>query len=550
MRSRRPLAFTPSTSPALEERVVLSESGLLGPAVVQAATPNPQTDEFRFPTELPERSELLNELEARMNTLFATFAEDFRIMRSTFFEDLGNLMGNPGDSDGDDTAPIDLRAEQTPMTPETLVASFHQAVLERVGELRDEVGDTLDDVQGGAGLLTTFARARVEQLGQELLNIPAPGIGPLNEAEYVVLGEYAIADALSATKQFINVYDAAIFQTASGFFSANLRFFRGGQRPAEQISDLSPAVGPVLDGLNGAFSAFATDVRDHRSAYLNALDPTTSDGAFDAFRGQVAERADVLRTEAIDAINEPAGGGGLLNVFVTEQLNALQRNLANVPSVGSTPFEPLGFSLLNEQVIGRSLNDMRATVQLYDNTLATTARRFFDAHARFAGMGRPGQGLRTQTAPMNVPGTQTAAQTAGEANAAQHGGGLVGGGFGPGGLVGLPGFGVRPGLGGSPFSPGTPVQPFFGPRPAGFDPALGFGGLGGGFTGFGRPVNFGTGFGFGGTTFPGLGPAGSLFGQSLGFGTPTSGFGLGNSFGVVAGPGIGVGRPAFGGFFL
>jgi hypothetical protein len=578
MRSRRPIAFRPDTSPALEERIVLSEAGLVGPVVAQAAqmaTTSEETDGFRFPTELPERSQLIDQLEARMNTLFATFAAEFRDLRSAYFENLATPTQPPGDDPGDEADdPVDLRAEPAPFSPEDLASTFHQAILERVGELRDEVNAALDEVQGGAGPLNNFGRARVEQLGHELVNLPAIGVGPLNTSEYAVLGEFAIADALAATKRFINVYDAALFQTASGFFSGALRFFRGGQRPAEQLAELSPVVGPVLDGLNESFGEFASDFRDYRSDYFDAIGNPNGGDSFESFRGQVAERAEALRTAAIEAMNQPAGGAGVLNTFATEQLNALQLNLANVPDVGTTAFGTLGHAALTEELIGRSVNDLRALVQLYDLSLFTTAMQFFEANPRFAMMGRPEQGFRAPMASGSALGSQSAAQTVGEVNAAQLGGGFGGGGFGPGGPVGVPGFGNRPGLGGgfggggfgpggpvgvpgfgnrpglggSPFSPGVPSQPFFGPRPAGYDPTLGFGGLGNGLVGFGRPVNFGTGFGFGGQTFPGLGQAGSLFGQSLGFGSGGA-FGLGNSFGVVAGPGLGTG-PGYGGFFL
>ncbi|MEW4569751.1 hypothetical protein AB1L88_17955 [Tautonia sp. JC769] len=558
MRSRRPRAFRPENSPALEERVVLSEAGLLGPVAAQAAqmaTTSEETDGFRFPTELPERSQLIDQLEARMNSLFATFAEDFRALRSDYFEGLATPTQPPGDDPGGDADdPIDLRAEPAPVTPESMASTFQQAVLDRVEGLRDDVNEALGEIQGGGGLLNNFGRARVEQLGQELVNIPGIGEGLLNTTEYAVISEFAIADALAATKRFINVYDAALFQTASGFFSGNLRFFRGGERPAEQLAELSPVVGPVLDGLNDSFASFASDFRDSRSDYFDSIGDQAGDDAFEAFRGQVAERAEDLRTAAIEAINQPAGGAGVLNSFATQQLNSLQLNLANVPDAGTTAFGTLGHAALTEDLIGRSVNDLRAMVQLYDLSLFTTAMQFFDANPRFAMMGRPAQGFGTPMGAAGGPGSQSAAQTVsagvgvGEAGAAQLGGGFGGGGFGPGGLVGVPGYGDRPGLGGSPFSPGVPAQPFFGPRPAGYDPTLGFGGLGNGLVGFGRPVNFGTGFGFGGQTFPGLGPAGSVFGQNLGFGSGGA-FGLGNTFGVVAGPGIGTG-PGFGGFFL
>lgn len=552
MRARRLYAFSPNTSPALEDRIVLSNAGLMAPLaaeVVPISAAATQAEDFRFPTELSGRSPLMDELSGLMNLAFSNFAEDYRALRTSYFEAIGALSGTTENDNNDDENGEPNGAPAMPgQSPESLAESFHQAIRARAGQLREQVNSALDDVQGGGGMLNSFGRARVDQLAQELVNIDPIGVGQLNPAEYSLMGEYAIADGLFATRQFIQVYDAALFQTASGIFSGNIRFFRGGAMPTEALQQLSPAVEPVLEGLNEAYSGFVNGLRDFRSEYRDSIDDGENDDRFETFRTSVSERAEMLRGEAIDAINRPAGGAGVLSGFATDQLNQVQVLLASLPALGTTPLGAEAHAMLTEQVVGRSLNDMHALVQLYDMSLFTTALNFFNANPRFAtqGAGSPGGsggqvGTRAaqdgSEAVQGVPGVGVAAQT-------------IGGGLGtiPGIGFGSPiGPSVPSGFGGTPFSPGAPPTSFFGPTPIGFNPSFGFGGLGGGFN-FGRPTNFGTGFGFGGQPFRGLGPGGTQFGQSLGFGTGGA-FGFGNQFGAVAGPGLGTGI-GFGGFFL
>jgi hypothetical protein len=561
-------AFTPSGGFNLEDRVVLSDSGLTGPAIVQTAAQTSGDDlDFRIPTDPLDRSPLVDQVQGQINQAFVDFAGEYRDLRLAY---LTSVLGEQPDAG---------------ILPDARDAfsQYQEATREQVQQLRSGILDVLDNVEGGAAVLDTYAAVRAGQLGDELTSIPGVGEGPFNPVEFASLSEQAMADALFSINQFVELYDTALFQTASGIFSGNLRFFRGGDPSPEEVPLLSPIVGEVQGEFNSAFAALANDFRQLRTDSFNEL----GDGEADpnAFRQQMANRIEALRVQLIDAIDSPTGGPGVLAVFLNTQINQFQQTFARLPVAGESGLTPDGYSALAEGIIARSLNDANAMVQLYDVSLATTAMNFFNANqdfrdlanrlnAPFPGGGRPFSG-----------GVGVASQTAGESvgTARQFGGGLGGGfggiggglggfdsvgGFGGGVTGGFGGLGGIPtGLAGSYTDRLTPDS-FFNTTPTGFDRGLGFGGLGGfgGLSSFGGlgglgtgfdlgPVTsvggsaFGNGFGFGGTTFPGFGNAGLAFGNTVGFGTPGVGYGLGNGFGVVGGPGYGTGV-GFGGFFF
>src|SRR5690606_34122429 len=128
--------------------------------------------------------------------------------------------------------------------------SFRRSSAEQVGRLRDQLADTLDGIPGGAGILNDYVRARINQLGAELANLPPIGLGALNPAEFALFGEQAINDALVTTTRYVELYDGASFLTASGFFNGLIRLDPAGLRRGAEPPALSPAVGPVIDGLN------------------------------------------------------------------------------------------------------------------------------------------------------------------------------------------------------------------------------------------------------------------------------------------------------------
>ncbi|QDV36121.1 hypothetical protein [Tautonia plasticadhaerens] len=580
-RPRRPRTFTPSASFSLEDRVVLSDVGPAGPTIVQvqsaAQADGDDGDDFRIPFDPQRQSALVGRVQAQISQAFDRFAVGYRTQRDAYFGAIASSQPGGG---------------YLPDTQEVL-AGYRQALGEQGRQLTSDILDVLDGVEGGAAVLDAYAAVRAGQLANELATIPGVGQGPLNPVEFATLGEQALNDASQAVNQFVALYDTALYQTAAGFFSGNLRFFRGGGLPTGERLGFSPIVGQLQDEFNSSYSTFADELRGLRQGYF--AEDAAGEVDFDAYRQDVADRLEALRGRLFESIQAPNGGPGGLEPFVTQQINQFQRAIAGLPAVGESGLTPDGYAAATEDLIARSLNDLRAMVQLYDVSIATTAMNFFMTNPQFRALaGRLGGG-----AGGGVGGdVDTAAQVAGSSigTARQFGtfnpglGGVTGG---LGGLGGIP-----TGLAGS-FTDrlGLGADSFFNTSPTGFDSTLGFGGLGtfgglrpvdtfgglggfdsniggfgnnigglgglgsglggglgglgsgfGGLSGFGGS-NFGNGFGFGGSTFPGLGAAGLNFGNTVGFGTPTAGFGLGNGFGVVGGPGFGNGL-GFGGIFF
>lgn len=560
MRMRRPTKFNPSASFHLEDRVVLSDLGLSGPAVVQVQTAAQTAggDDFRIPADSMRESPLVARVQGQINQAFGNFAQEYRALRSAYFSTLLEPQADPS------ILP----------DPQTTLDNYRQGIRDQAARLGQDIQGVLDEVEGGAAVLDAYAAVRANQLAGELASVPGVGQGPFNPVEFATLGEQAINDANFAINQFVELYDSALYQTAAGIFSGNLRFFRGGPPASDGLPTLSPVVGQVQGEFNSAFAALADDFRQLRQGYYNDL--ASGDADFGAFQQVVAQRIEALRGQLFDAIEAPVGGSGSLQNFLTFQVQQFQQSFARLPAVGESGLTPDGFSAISEELIARSLNDAKAMVQLYDASLSTTALNFFAANPRVRAL--LGGAVRNLGAGQGVDvAAQVAGSAAGVGTARQLGGfdpglGGVTGGFG--GLGGIP-----TGLAGS-FTDrlGLGADSFFNTTPTGFDTGLGFGGLGtfgglnpglgvgvggtnsglagfnsglGGFnsglTGLGG--NFSTGFGFGNAAFPGFGNAGLGFGNTVGFGTPTGGFGLGNGFGVVGGPGFGTGL-GFGGFFF
>jgi hypothetical protein len=547
--------YRPIVLDALEDRLVLSRA-----AVHPLQAPTPPTQQVQ------QTQSLVAQVTMQVNQQFAQLANQY-------FQAQANYFSTPGG-----------------------VAALRAAAGQLVAGLSQQVAAVLNSVEGGAGVLAQFVRARLDgdlpgSLKQDLTTIPPVGAAGLSPADFSRIATTAIENAMNGTDSLIGLYDQTLLQFAVGFFNGTGAFFTssvrsgGGTRSSSVGNTAAGATAMTLeDRINGqiapAFATFADQVRQAELAYFAGLGPgaTATGGAgavgpdsdLQTFATTATQLVNTLDQQVTGVLNAVPGGAGILPVFVEARLNSdlagsLKQQLASLPAVGTAGQTQAGFALGVDQAIQGALAATRNDIQLYDTSLFAVANGFL-----FGGLGGF-RGRRLSLAGGNGAGTTTTGTT---------GGGTTTTGTGS-TIAGSLGTGV-PGIGSTGTTPiGFPAT---GTNSAG---ATAIGLIGTGVTAVGTigngTTNVGTiggsltptfnvfgqpGFQFGSGEF--INPGQNFFSQNFstfGRGLPTNfspsagfgglgfaglNFGLGNSFlnglgnGVVAAPGVGFGGLSFG----
>jgi hypothetical protein len=506
-----------------------------------------------------QQPNLVNQVLVGVDQQFGQFATGFFALEARYFNSLG-------DDPGPDSLDLD---------------GFRSEVGTLASNLSQNVGNILNNVPGGSGVLGSFVAARLgsdmsASLKGQLTGLEGVGTNGLTTAGFAFAAQNAIGSALTSTENMVRLYDESLAYAAYGFLSGAFRFLPpstsgdtstttttttgGSAQQSTGTANLTPAE-TVLGSIFRYFGNFSEDFRDARSQYY-------AGGDIAAFRDRVGRLVQDLETDTLNAVNAVPGGAGPLTRYLDARIDStltgsLSGTLLTLPDYQDGPLGQEGFTLASDTALLNTQLAVQNFVRLYDSSLAFVANGFYQ---QYFGGSKAGVGSGPLTSPGATNGGSAFTPSDGAGSRAGAGGsgagrvsamsagrpgtvhamaafGYYSDPYGMTGLAGLAGLDYPANANAGVYS-SYGFNTGFGGFPSTYDPNNGYGGLGGGFD-FGPSTLYGGNLNglYNVSNNVTMGPSSAFTNYSYGvspFGTGV-GFDSSNRFLYGYGTGIGVG---------